>query len=257
MSAETRPHGEPWRDADRLRALYIGEGLTVHEVAAHLDCAPITISRWLDRHGIETRSGGKQNEYSDAELIDHLQSANGNCDLRVTRSHINAIDGPSASTYAKRFGSWGDALELARIDADAPTQATPPRRATTDRDKGNYLSRHRRVARELVRADPPVRRRELGLSESDFYRCVSDGLLVKHSDTPVKDPETDDYSWLWEAPDGVVKWIEHSMDLTGDCPAADCPSRGVRNLGDGEYTCTDDDCDARFDRETAEEVLGR
>ena len=257
MSAETRPYGEPWRDADRLRALYLREGLTVHEVAARLDCGPATVSRWLDRHGIETRSEGKRNEYSDAELIDHLRTANENCDRRVTQSHINAIDGPSASTYTKRFGSWRDALDLARIDADAPTRQSSPQRRTIDQDKGNYLSRHRGVARELVRVDPPVRRRELDLSKSDFYRCVSDGLLVKHSDSLVKDPGIDGYSWLWELADGIADWIEHSMDLTGDCPAPDCPSGGVKNLGDGEYTCSNDDCSARFDRETAEEVLGR
>jgi len=34
-----------------------------------------------------------------------------------------------------------------------------------------------------------------------------------------------------------------------------CEHRGVRNLGDGEYTCSMDDCDARFDRETARRRL--
>jgi len=33
-----------------------------------------------------------------------------------------------------------------------------------------------------------------------------------------------------------------------------CGHTGVRNLGDGEYTCCADDCDARFDRATALEV---
>lgn len=31
--------------------------------------------------------------------------------------------------------------------------------------------------------------------------------------------------------------------------------RGVRNLGGGEYTCHDGDCDRRFDRETAAAIL--
>lgn len=35
-----------------------------------------------------------------------------------------------------------------------------------------------------------------------------------------------------------------------------CGHTGVRNLGDGVYTCSELDCSRRFDRETAREVLG-
>lgn len=36
-----------------------------------------------------------------------------------------------------------------------------------------------------------------------------------------------------------------------------CPHSGIKNLGDGQYTCgqPDEVCSARFDRETAREVL--
>lgn len=35
-----------------------------------------------------------------------------------------------------------------------------------------------------------------------------------------------------------------------------CGHAGVRNLGDGEFTCTTDACEETFGREAAEEVLG-
>ena len=257
MSADTDADTEvaPWRDEDRLRRLYVRERLTVHEVAAHFDCAPCTISRWLDRHGIETGAGGKSNQYSDAELIEHLRTANGNCNFRVSKSDIDAIDGPSASTYVFRFKSWDDALEAAGIDPDEPTRQSSPQPATIDQHKRSYLARNRSVARALVRIDPPVRRNELDLSRSDFHRCVSEGLLVKHSDGAVYDVDIDNYSCLWEPREDITEWIERSLELAGGCPASGCLSTGVKNIGDGEFTCTNGDCDCRFDRETAAEVL--
>ena len=171
MSAETRPHGEPWRDADRLRELYIDQNLDRHEVAAELGCSKSAVDDWLTRHGItkdgsmpwhdpdrlrelyveeeltdteiaerfnseqptisgarrrfgiETRDHSDQ-RYSRAELIEYLQAVNAECEYRVTTEDIRPRDGPSHSTYAKRFGSWDDALEAADIDPDAPTRPT-------------------------------------------------------------------------------------------------------------------------------------
>lgn len=39
-----------------------------------------------------------------------------------------------------------------------------------------------------------------------------------------------------------------------DPNTADCGHTGVKNLGNDEFTCSNDDCDARFGRETAREV---
>lgn len=57
---------------------------------------------------------------------------------------------------------------------------------------------------------------------------------------------------LWTVPMHISRWIEHN------CQATTTPcgrSTGIRNLGDGWYSCTDDACDCRFRAETAREVL--
>lgn len=46
---------QPWRDAETLRRLYHGQGLTTREIANRLGCSNGTVSQWLDRHDIETR----------------------------------------------------------------------------------------------------------------------------------------------------------------------------------------------------------
>ncbi len=47
--------GKPWQDEDTLRELYHDKGLNHREIADELDCARRTITKWADKHGIETR----------------------------------------------------------------------------------------------------------------------------------------------------------------------------------------------------------
>jgi hypothetical protein len=54
MSDET-----PWQDKERLTRLYHDEGLTTREIADRLGCTNGTVSRWLDKHEIETRENWK------------------------------------------------------------------------------------------------------------------------------------------------------------------------------------------------------
>lgn len=53
MSDQTKYRDEEW-----LRVAYKQVGMTVTEIAEECDCDHSTICRWLDNHGIETRSGG-------------------------------------------------------------------------------------------------------------------------------------------------------------------------------------------------------
>lgn len=46
----------PWRDAELLKRLYHGEQKTIVEVADKLDCADSTVKKWMQKHGIETRT---------------------------------------------------------------------------------------------------------------------------------------------------------------------------------------------------------
>lgn len=51
---------ERLEDADWLEARYIEEQRTRAEIAELCDCSKKTVSRWLQRHGIQTRAGRPQ-----------------------------------------------------------------------------------------------------------------------------------------------------------------------------------------------------
>lgn len=57
---ETKPqnYGEAWADEERLRKLYVEDRMTTYEIAEKFDVNDTTISRALDRNGIQSRSGG-------------------------------------------------------------------------------------------------------------------------------------------------------------------------------------------------------
>jgi transposase len=48
---------EPYKDPDRLRRLYESEGLTHGEIAEQFGVCRSTITRWIDKHGIDTNEG--------------------------------------------------------------------------------------------------------------------------------------------------------------------------------------------------------
>lgn len=47
---------EPWEDRELLEELYIEEQLGGRDISIVLNCSGATISKWLDKHGIEKRS---------------------------------------------------------------------------------------------------------------------------------------------------------------------------------------------------------
>ena len=48
----------PWRDADRLRELYVEKEMSVFEAADELGCSGSAVQRNLKKHNIETREVG-------------------------------------------------------------------------------------------------------------------------------------------------------------------------------------------------------
>lgn len=46
----------PWRNEERLRHKYHDEGKSLSEIADEWDTSSTTIHRWMERHGIETRT---------------------------------------------------------------------------------------------------------------------------------------------------------------------------------------------------------
>jgi len=81
--ANCSPEDEyPWRSEETLRDLYLDKGLSTREIGEELGTSGRTITEWLHRHNIKTRSVGKsgkdktilvQNNY---EVI-HEDSTNG------------------------------------------------------------------------------------------------------------------------------------------------------------------------------------
>lgn len=60
MGEATRFHEKtPWRDESLLRKVYVGQGLSCRDIADLWETTPRTISRWLNRHGIEPDKDSK------------------------------------------------------------------------------------------------------------------------------------------------------------------------------------------------------
>lgn len=57
---------------------------------------------------------------------------------------------------------------------------------------------------------------------------------------------------VWRTNPGVWDYVQEFREEATWTP---CGHTGVRNLGDGDYTCTCDSCDETFDRDTAEQVI--
>lgn len=62
-------YGEaPWRDEQRLRSLYVEQGLSQREIAEELGCSRRTVGNWLDRFDIE-----RDRPWQDAERLAELR----------------------------------------------------------------------------------------------------------------------------------------------------------------------------------------
>lgn len=71
--------GNPHRDEDTLRRLYVDEGMTMSEIADKLDCTTTTVWKWMGRHGIEARDPSEaklvrrdEAPYRDPETLERL-----------------------------------------------------------------------------------------------------------------------------------------------------------------------------------------
>ena len=127
------------------------------------------------------------------------------------------------------------------------THAEPSLDARPTRTAINNLRVNKAAALRLP--DPSEPRPQAALYEylstSEFYQFREAGILEKRG-------RDDDGRRLWGVPPRVDRWIAENVDTT----TTPCENAtGFRCVEAGEtYTCTDDDCDCRFDRETALEV---
>jgi len=47
---------QKWRDKELMERLYLDEKKNIYEIAEFVDSNPVTVHKWLNRHGIERRS---------------------------------------------------------------------------------------------------------------------------------------------------------------------------------------------------------
>ena len=252
----TKTDREPWHDAAELRRLYHDEGLTQREIAAHFECSSTTITEAMARYDIAadtSRRGDRR--YSDADLVAFLRELDADLDHRPRKIDAKRADGPAATTICDRFGGWYDALEAADIEVDRPSGAD---RETLEDGQGALLRANRAAALSLRDAPEPFLFADVGFDRRMLAKFKAVGLISHADDTRVSNPHTDTRSkcWPWSVADGVREWIDAHVSPRGECPREGCEATGVRNLGDGRFTCTSEDCSSRFDEAAAREVLG-
>jgi hypothetical protein len=90
------------------------------------------------------------------------------------------------------------------------------------------------------------------LDTSTLYSFMTAGILQKRYRVH-QDPRYKGRGHLWGTAANCYRWVEENIESTlTPCGNA----TGVRCVESGEtYTCTDESCDCRFDRETAAEVI--
>lgn len=60
------------------------------------------------------------------------------------------------------------------------------------------------------------------------------------------------HRYKWQTKRSVWPVVQQFRDQGNWTP---CGHKGIRNLGDGEFSCCNDNCEETFGRETAEEVV--
>lgn len=108
------------------------------------------------------------------------------------------------------------------------------------------LERNRGVAQELPHPEEQWTSAEMGLNNRQIHTFSRKGIIEKAGDVSGNTNAN-----LWKT---TPRAYEYAKSIERKA-AAPCGYSGVKNLGDGEFTCTEKTCDCRFDRETAEQVL--
>jgi len=88
------------------------------------------------------------------------------------------------------------------------------------------------------------------ISESTRRKLQCAGLLEREYRRTPSNQRDGNGTCIWELSDAAhERAAEWAATINSPCG---CGHSGIRNLGDGEYTCTTDDCDVRVSREVVE-----
>ena len=253
----TKRWSKPWHDEETLRELYIEREWNDSEIADHFNVNQSTISKARQKFGIETRDDLRYS-YSRSELISHLQRLNDEKEYRVTTGDVDDDeDAPASSSYSNRFGSFAEALEAAGIDPDAPTRPSSYR-DSIEVPAAALLTSDKDLCRKVLDVPEPFRLSQTDLSQAELRRLQEAGV-VEVEGRCLNNPDVPSNStcYEWCIVDGIIEWIDTTWDFSPSRSCPECDAIGIQNLGDGRYTCSSDDCDSNFGRETAREVLGQ
>jgi uncharacterized protein YjcR len=107
----------PWRRADRLRSLYIGEDLTTREIGEKLGCSRKTVENWLKKHDIEKSKPWEDEErlrslrqqgLSEADIADELE-----CSQATVHNWLNQFGIDTSRTRTEQ--PWHDEETLREL----------------------------------------------------------------------------------------------------------------------------------------------
>ena len=119
-----------------------------------------------------------------------------------------------------------------------------------DTTTANVLKSRQADAHQLPAPDAPEPFDELEsrIGKSSVRKFIETGILVAEAA-----PDADTRGQLYHIRPTVQRWLNAHLPDPDTTPCGN--HTGVRNLGDGEFTCMDDACDCRLTREQAKEVL--
>lgn len=116
------------------------------------------------------------------------------------------------------------------------------------REAKSWAIRHADELRSLVESDEPRPKRDLPEETQDI---VIRGAINQAILRVKKEYVNGQYRYRYELDPRIEALVRDHLESMNTLP---CDHSGIRNLGDGEYSCTVDACDAVYERETVEEV---
>ncbi|MFB6218355.1 MAG: hypothetical protein ABEH77_04110 [Halobacteriaceae archaeon] len=123
--------------------------------------------------------------------------------------------------------------------------------AAGGRSLAPFVRAHAAAARALPEPGEPYRRTDLDIDEAAFQGFRDRGV-IRRVDTVVVTEGSRHRVARYETDQSAYERIQA---IIPEGPWPDCPHTGLRNLGDGTFTCGHDGCEQRYDRATAAEVF--